>query len=424
MSSSPDAPSRPRATEDIGAEVPLRKNRGFRLLWSGSVGTSLGKEIADLAYPLVILALTGSPAWAGAFGGVQILMSILVGIPAGELADRYDRRRLLLLVEGVRAVVSTSVVIAFATDSLSLQHLLIAAAVLGAAQPLGGSTRTLLLRALVPPRQLTAALTREEVRSHGAALTGPPLGGLLYSVAAALPFLVAGAAFLLALVCTLFIRPPAPAGGAPAGPPVEGPARGGRIFAGLAALWRDPALRGGMLFAAAMNAVTAPLVLTIVVILRDQGASAATIGFTTIGLALGGLAGAALVGPLHRSVAPGALMLWLGGTAAVLISLVAVPGGPWWIAVVLFLLGLGGPAMRVLVDVLIFRQVPDAQRGRAIAACMTVFGCGASLGVFSAGQLLEHLPPAAAVLSFAAVLAAAVCAGLCSRALRTAQWPR
>lgn len=402
-------------------DVPLRRNRGFQLLWTGSVFAFLGKEISDLVYPLVVLALTGSPGWAGAFGGVQILTSLVFGMPAGELADRFDRRRLLVCVEAIRATSSISVVVAFASDALTLPHLLAVAVVVGAAQPLGGSTRTLLVRALVPPRQLTAALTQEEVRSHAAALSGPPLGGALYAVAAIVPFVVTACSFAASLVLILFVRPPAEALRAPR--PAKAEPFRSRMTAGLTALWSRPTLRVGMMFAAAMNMVTAPVVLTIVVRLQEEGLSGTAIGFTTMGLAVGGLAGTVLVSPLHRLLGPGVLMLWLGGTAFVLIGSLALPLGTWWLAVALFLLGLGGPSMRVLVDILIFRQVPDEQRGRAIAATMTVFGAGASLGVFCAGQLLEHFSPAVTVLALAGVLAAAWTAGLCLRELRSARWP-
>ncbi|MER5883127.1 MFS transporter [Streptomyces sp. NPDC001941] len=407
---------------DAAPDVPLRRNRGFQLLWTGSVFAFLGKEIAELAYPLVVLAVTGSPGWAGAFGGVQIFTSLLCGVPAGELADRYDRRRLLLCVEALRALATGSVVAAFLLDSVSLAHLLAVAVVVGAAQPLGGSTRMLLVRSLVPPRQLTAALTQEEVRSHAAALTGPPLGGALYAVAQVVPFLVTAFSFTASLVLTLFVRPPVEAPHAPMRADDKEPFVA-RMTVGLRALWSRPTLRAGTLFAAAMNTVTAPVILTVVVRLREQGMSSTAIGFTTMGLAVGGLAGTVLVAPLHRLLGPGVLMLWLGGTAFVLIGSLAAPWGRWWPTLALFLLGLGGPSMRVLVDILIFRQVPDEQRGRAVAACMTVFGAGASLGVFAAGQLLEHASGAVAVLVLAGVLAAAWCVGLRTRELRRAQWP-
>ncbi|MEV6602296.1 MFS transporter [Actinoplanes sp. NPDC051346] len=407
-------------TSPPATSPPLRRNKNFQLLWSGSAFAFLGKEVTDLVYPLVVLGVTGSAAWAGAFGGLQLFVALLVGLPAGALADSYDRRTLLIIMEGVRVLASASVLVAVLADALTLPHLLVVAAAVGAVQPLGGSARMLLVRSVVPPHQLTAALTQEEVRTHAAGLGGPPLGGFLYAAASVLPFIATALSFLISLVCALFVRLPSGAANGETGKkgsPFSG------ISAGLTMLWRTPVLRHSMIFAAALNAVTAPLILIVVVLLSRTGAPATVVGLTSMGLALGGLAGTLLVKPLHRAFSPGSLMLLLGFTAVAFIASLALPWGPWWIGTALFLLGLGGPSMRVLVDVLIFRQIPDDQRGRAFTGFMTVLGAGASLGVFSSGMLLEHLPGAGAVVLLAGVLALTVAWAASDRRIRRARWP-
>lgn len=400
-------------------EVPLRRNRDFQLLWSGSAFAFLGKEITDLVYPLIVLAITGSPAWAGAFGGVQLFVSLLVGLPAGALADTYDRRLLLIILELVRATAATSVLVAVLLDAVTLPHLLAVAVAVGAVAPLGGTARMLLVRAVVPPRQLTAALTQEEVRSHATALGGPPLGGLLYGIAALLPFVATAAAFVVSLACALFVRVPPRAKTSTVD---DGKPAAARMLAGLVLLWRVPILRHSTLFAAALNAVSAPLILVVIVLLGQQDIPPTMVGLTVAGMAAGGLAGTLLVRPLHR-LAPGTLMLWLGGTAVVLIGSLALPFGPWWLAFALFLLGLGGPSMRVLVDILIFRQVPDEQRGRTVTAFMTVLGAGASLGMIGSGLLMELLSAPAAILTLSGVLAVALGCSIADRRIREARWP-
>ncbi|MEV6599818.1 MFS transporter [Actinoplanes sp. NPDC051346] len=401
-------------TDQAGTTLPpLRRNKDFQLLWGGSAFAFLGKEVTDLIYPLVVLGVTGSAAWAGAFGGLQLFVALLVGLPAGALADSYDRRALLVIMESVRALASVSVLVAVLADALTLPHLLIVAATVGAVQPLGGAARMLLVRAVVPPQHLTAALTQEEVRTHAAGLAGPPLGGLLYAAATVLPFIATALTFLVSLFCALFVRLPS----TPAVPRSKG------ISAGLTMLWRTPVLRHSTIFATALNAVTAPLILIVVVLLHRAGASPTMMGLTSIGLALGGLAGTVLVKPLHRAFSPGSLMLLLGFTAVAFIASLALPWGAWWLATALFLLGLGGPSMRVLVDVLIFRQIPDEQRGRAFTAFMTVLGAGASVGVFGSGLLLELLPGAGAVVLLAGVLAVTLTWAAADRRIREARWP-
>ncbi|MFC6086887.1 MFS transporter [Sphaerisporangium aureirubrum] len=404
-------------------DAPLRRNRNFQLLWSGSVFSSLSREMTDLAYPLLILALTGSPASAGAFGGVQLLTSLLVGMPVGEMADRFDRRRLLLVANAFRFAATASVVLALTTGVLTFAHLLAVAVVVGATEPLGGAARMVLIRSIVPPRRLTTALTQDEVRTHGAALSGPPLGGALFAIASVVPIVTALVCQALSLLTISLVRPPRH--GRRAAPRSdEGDPVLGRMAVGLRVLYQVPTLRHATLIAGMLNLVGAPLVLITVVMLEERGTAPGQIGLTVTAMAIGGLAGAALVQPLQRMLRPGALMLLSGFATALLIAVLPAPLGSWWVAAPLFALGLIGPSIRILVDVLIFRQVPDEKRGRVIAAFMTILGVGSSAGLFGAGLLLDRLSAVHATLVLAGLLIAAMLAALGSRSLRTARWPQ
>ncbi|MFF4116956.1 hypothetical protein ACFY0P_26300 [Streptomyces sp. NPDC001714] len=74
------------------ASVPLRGNWRFQVFWARAVGSLLGPRIAGLAHPLLILALTGSPATAGAFGAVQTGTMLVPAVPGGAVADGANRR--------------------------------------------------------------------------------------------------------------------------------------------------------------------------------------------------------------------------------------------------------------------------------------------------------------------------------------------
>src|SRR5882757_5595893 len=101
-------------------EQPLRRNARFQTLWIGSTIGFLGIEAADVAYPLAVLALTGSPAEAGLFGALQTLATLLAGLPAGHVVDRFDRRRVLVSAEATRASAAGSVAVALALHHLTL----------------------------------------------------------------------------------------------------------------------------------------------------------------------------------------------------------------------------------------------------------------------------------------------------------------
>ncbi len=415
-----------RAWPAAAALLPLRRNLQFQTLWAGSAAATLGRSVADVAYPLAILAVTGSPAEAGLFAAAEATGMILAGLPAGQLADRRSPRMILIVAEAIRAAVTAVIAVALIFGWLSLPLLILAAVALGAGQSATGTARMLLVRAVVPKEQLTRALTQDEVRINGADLAGPPLGGALYGLrllAHAVPFVFTAASFVLSLVTAVVVRADPARATRPDAGPERPPSRGGSgMLAGVRAIWGNPVLRATTLLIAIVNSVGASLGLIAVVILRAQSVSPAMIGVALAGAAVGGLAGAPLVRRLHR-LRPGVLLITVCVSLVPLIALLAVPDGPWWMAGVLFVMMLGVPSIRVLLDVLILRQAPEAERGRIIAAVMTLMTVGMPAGLAASGLLLQYLSASATMLTLAGILA--VGCGYCAarRQLWRARWP-
>jgi hypothetical protein len=172
-----------------------------------------------------------------------------------------------------------------------------------------------------------------------------------------------------------------------------------------------------------VNTIGPGLELVVIVILRGQRTSPAMIGVALGAGAVGGLAGAPLIPVLHR-LRPGVLLL---GTCLLLVpvlALLAVPAGPWWAAGLLFISMIGVPSMRVLLDVLVFRQAPADQRGRVIAAVLTLIGLGVPVGLAGTGLLLQFLPAPAAMLILAGALGVGTLACATRRPLYQARWPQ
>jgi len=404
----------------IASLPPLRRNVAFQLLWTGTSAATLGVSVADIAYPLVILAVTRSPALAGLFAATQGLGMLLAGLPAGVLADRYDSRVIVIVTEAVRAAVTAVVVTALVAGWVPVPLLFAAAALLGAGQAIRGPAALLLTRSVVPPEQLARALTQDEIRVNGAALAGPALGGALYALRAlghAVPFLVTAGSFVIAVITTALTKAPA-RGGATR----DGRAGRGSMLAGVRALWDQPVLRAATLLIMVVNTIGAGLDLVVIVILRHQAVRPGLIGLALGAGAAGGLAGAPLVRTLHR-LRPGLLLLAVCALDGVILALLAVPAGPWWVAGLLFTAMLGVPAVRVLIDILVIRQAPPGQRGRVVAALMTLIGLGAPAGVAGCGFLLQYLPAQAAMLTLAAaeLLVVAFCSA--RREFWQARWP-
>lgn len=423
----PHPAARPPATR------PLRRNAQFQALWLGSSASTLGLAVTDIAYPLAILASTGSPGDAGLFAALQALGALLAGLPGGLLVDRISPRIVLVITEGCRAAVTAVVATGLAMGWLSLPGLLAAAVLLGIGQPVASAARMLLLRSVVPAEQLTSALTQDELRISGAALAGPPIGGglsALRALAHAVPFVFTACSFVLSLATALLIRPAPAEPGQPAatgqsGRPAAGPAggQGKGMLLGIKVIWANPMLRAATLLIAVVNTVGVGLDLVAVVLLRAQGVAPGIIGLSLAGAAAGGLAGTRLVRPLHR-LQPGVLLLGVCLALIPLCALLALPYGPWWTAALLFIAMLGVPALRVLADILILRPTPAEQRGRVVGAVMTLFSLGIPAGYAASGLLLQHLRPAPAMLVLAGALAAGVLYCATKRELWRARWPQ
>ena len=439
-----------------GHPVPLWRNFQFQTLWIGQAASSLGVSVADVAYPLAILALTGSPARAGLFAALQTAGMLVGALPGGQMADRYDRRAIVIVVESARAIVTGVVAVGLILGWLSLPLLFAAAVLLGAGQAIAGAARLPLVRSVVQPGQLASALVQDEVRQSGAALAGPPLAGALYAIRAlshAVPFLGAAAAFAFSMLAAIAMKViPGGPQAAPTGTdddagstPAEGQActsaadedgspgaagtgaKSGKgnsdMLAGVRALWNAPVLRAAMLLIMIVNTVGVGMDLVIIVLLRGQHVRPGQIGTVLAAAALGALAGAPLVKPLHK-IRPGVLLLAGCLLDVPILAGLALPFGPWWVASLLFASMLALPALRVLVDVLIFRQTPDAQRGRVVAAVMGLIGLGAPIGLAGVGFLLQWLPAQTAVLALSAVEAVGVLYCATKRELWRARWPQ
>src|ERR1700682_4772791 len=99
---------------------PLYRNRDYMLLWSGQVISVIGTGASQIVYPLLILALTHSPAAAGAAGALGSLPYIIFSLPAGALIDRWYRKRVMILCDIGRALTLGSIPLALAFNALTI----------------------------------------------------------------------------------------------------------------------------------------------------------------------------------------------------------------------------------------------------------------------------------------------------------------
>lgn len=398
--------------------VPLRKNAQFQLLWVGSAVSQLGSEVTKLAMPLLVLALTGSPGWAGIVAGARTAAVILVLAPAGVWVDRWDRRRTLITSQGLQLVSSGCLAVLIVTGQVQIWHLIVVGVIDGSCAAFAGPARTTAIRGVVPPAQLPRAYMQEESRNHAARLIGPPLSGLLYGWGRAIPFVVDTVTFLVAMLCSVLAKVPRrPADG----DRVEEPAmRSMRREAGEAAawLWGRRGLREICAAATVLNLLGGAFLLPLIVLVGERGGSALTTGTVLAGIGIGGLIGALLSDRIGRILPPGMLLLAIIALFGVALAAMSLPLGPWWPMVPLVLVSSSTPAINVVLAVVVVRMVPEVMLGRMDAALgMTNMGL-APFGPVLGGALAAVLGGAGALVVLGGLLLlTAACAAL-SRELR------
>jgi predicted MFS family arabinose efflux permease len=384
--------------------VPLRRNRDFQLLWGGQAVSLLGSQTARIAYPLLVLAMTGSPAKAGIAGFAAMLGYLLFPLPAGGLADRHDRKRIMIACDAARLAAVGSIAVAYWAAHLTYAQILVAGFVEGSATIFFILAERAALPMLVHPSQRSAAIGQNEARSNVAQLAGPPLGGALFGLSRAAPFAADVLSYLASLATLPFIRTPMQATrpGAAAAAPRNLRAE---LREGLAFTWRQPFLRYISFFAAAVNILLQVVVLGLIVLGRHDGASPAEIGVIVGCMGAGGIAGA-LVAPWFQRRIPAGItitgILWIW---AVLLAMIAVVHVVLWLFPVVAVFGFVGPAWNVSAQTLRMQVTPNEMLGRTSSVTLQVAWGVIPLGSLLAGFLLQVLSPSGAIGVVAAGMA-------------------
>lgn len=372
------------------ASVPLHRNRDFALLWSGQALSALGSQVSGVAYPLLVLAVTGSPARAGLVGFARMVPIAVLALPAGALADRVDRRRLMVAADGVRAVALAAMAIVLAAGSPPYGVIVAVALLDGSGLVVTYVAERGALRRLVPPEQLPAAVARNESRTFAAMLGGPPLGGVLFGLGHAVPFVADAISYAASTASMLLI-----------GSDFQEPRRG-RERAGLAEgvrwIWRQPFLRACAVLFAGGNPVFAGLSLLIVVLATRDGASSALVGAMLAVAAAGGLLGALLAPVLQPRLAPRVLLVAETFTVAALVPLLLVAREAVLLGVIVAAAELITPVTNSIVVGYRVALAPDRLQGRVQAASTLIGFSGGWLGPLGVGLLLESAGSTATIL--------------------------
>jgi MFS family permease len=396
----------------------LWRNRDFTLLWGGQVISSLGAAISSTATPLLVLSATGSPLDAGLVGAAGTLPHLIANLPAGPLVDRWNRSLILLISELVAAVALLSVPLAIWSGLFTVAQLCVVAFVQGLCFVFFGLAQDAALPMVVPPAQLATAIAANEARSRGATLAGPPIGGFLFGLDRAAPFLVDGISYLIAAAGLLFLRRDLQK-------PQEGPAEPlwRAAVTGLRYVWRNPLIRVSMLLIAVSNFVFQALILVLVVLAGQQGGSASDIGLMLGVYSAGGLLGAFAAGRLHRLVSFRGALVGVNWVWAVLLPLFLLTTTPWQIGVVGALTAFVGPLWNVVIFTYAGVVVPNELLGRVMSAAGTLTWGVMPIASLAGGLMLTWAGTTGSLWSLSAIMLGAAVAATLSPSVRRTPTP-
>ena len=393
----------------------LWRNRDFTLLWTSQTLSDLAAFGTQLALPLLVLGVGGSTAQAGAIATTAAVASTVARLPGGALADRIDRRRLLLISDAIRAAVMALVAVSVATRHVSLPALAASFVVVAIADVVFSPAELAAVSSVVPEEQLPAAFARNEARSHAASLVGPPLGGALFGIARALPFGVDAASYVVSFVAISLIRrplsPPRDEAAAPASMRTA-------IAVGLRYVRGSAFLRALLAIAAPINFALSGAIFATTVIWRTHGVAPGTIGAAFGLMSLGGLAGAVLAPWVQRHLGFRALVLTIVWTLAAAVAAAAVLS-PHLVMVVPLAVGLFlSPAVNSSLFGRLAATTPGDLQGRVVSVVFFAATGTAALAPLTMGLILSRASGLPALLVCVAALVVAGVAATVSRGIR------
>ena len=396
----------------------LARNRDFTRLWVGEAVSQLGTTASLFVFPLVGYALTGSALLAGLPVAAYTLGIALALLPAGVVADQFDRRRVLLAASAAGLGLSGSLAVAGLLGSITLPHLVLVALGTGAVAGVYMPTEMSAVRSVVSRAELPTAISQNQARHHLASLLGGPLGGVLYAAGRPLPFLVDAVTFAISFLSVSRVEQDL----SPVDRPRRRPVR--ELGDGLGYLLARPYFRVTAAFSASCNLVVNAVFFVAVVRLVEDGVPSTTIGLVEAMAGAGGVVGALIAPYVIDRMRTGHLTLSVAWVWVPLLLPLVFWSSPWLVGAMLcagLLLNpagnAGGQSYRVAIT-------PEDLQGRIASSSQFLGMITIPFAPLLGGWLLETwgASTATAILLGAAVLTALI--PTLSREVRSVPRPR
>ncbi|HAU8264427.1 Enterobactin exporter EntS [Phytobacter ursingii] len=375
-----------------GNDGRLLQHRSFVSFWLARTSSSFGFQMLSIIVGWQIYSQTHSAFWLGMIGLVQFFPSVILALPAGHIADQFDRRRVVMFGQVLEwAAIALLAWLTWKGDA-SVGVILSLIFIISSAKTLESPAMISMLPALVPTSILPRATAANAVSGQAAQIVGPALGGFLYAAGAEVVYAVTAGLYLLSLILVLTLRYEQ------ALPPRTPPTLSS-LFAGVDFIRKRPDVLGVIsldLFAVLLGGATALLPIFAHDVLH------------TGPIGLGVLRSAPAVGALlmgfwlsHRALKRNVGMIMFMSVAGFGVATLVFALSSWMWLSLLALFALGGCDMvsMVIRGSLVQLDTPDEMRGRVNAVNSIFINTSNQLGEFESGMLAAWLGavPAAAI---------------------------
>jgi MFS family permease len=362
------------------------ENRDFRMFWSGQLVSLTGTWMQSVAQAWLVLELTASPVRLGLIGTLQFGPFLLLSIPAGALADRLPRRRLILATQGVLMLQSVALAALVQGGHVQYWHVAALAVVGGIANSVDMPARQSFVVDLVGAERLVNAIALNSAAFNGARVVGPALAGMVVAAwGTGAAFLLNALSFVVVVAALLAVRAE--------GSPSRGRGTGfaADIAEGVAFVAGAPRVR----FVLGMLLVMSLFVFNYNVIVPLLARNVLQAGAHGLGVLMAALGAGALTGALGLAVLGGARPpTWtIVASAAVACAATASMAGVrhFGLAVaMLYVMGASGLLFMTACNTTVQLTVPDHLRGRTMSLYTLVFVGVAPAGSLLVGWIAEH----------------------------------
>jgi predicted MFS family arabinose efflux permease len=383
------------------------------VLWSSQVVSTVGTRVTSIAFPLLVLAVTHSPAKAGVVGFAQTLPFLLLYLPAGAFIDRWDRKRTMIACDAGRAVALGSIAVTVALGWLSMAQVVVVALIEGSLFVLFDLAEGAALPQLVAKEQVPAAVAQNQAKTQGADVVGQPLGGVLFSIAWLLPFLADAMSYLVSFAALLFIRRPFQQPRARPSTRLKT-----EIAEGLLWVWRQPFLRAAVGVIGGVNLVFNALTLVLIVRAKQLGASPELIGVMFAFVGVGGLLGSFVAPWVRRSFAARRVVVTVGWLWTAQVGVLALLPNALSLGVASGLRSFAAPAFNVVITSHLYLVTPDRLLGRVRSAARLVAWGSIPLGALAGGFLASAFGAQTTLLILTGMMCGVAAAATLARGMR------